>query len=119
MVKNEPDRVCYGPKQCKEAIEKGAVATLMVADSLFRNVNVATRRHYVEMTESVRESGAVVFVFSSQHVSGQQLAQLSGIAGVLRFPLPELDDIASDAGLSGDEPEEDLRPPAEDVDAFM
>jgi len=102
MVKNEPDRVCYGPKQVKEAVDKGAVDTLMVADSLFRNANVATRRHYVEMTEIVRESGCTVHIFSSQHVSGQQLAQLSGIAGILRFPLPELDGIASDAGLSDD-----------------
>lgn len=119
MVKNEPDRVCYGPKQCKEAIEKGAVATLMVADSLFRNVNVATRRQYVEMTESVKESGAIVHILSSQHVSGQQLAQLSGIAGVLRFPLPELDDIASDAGLSGGEEEIVTgKKFEEDMDAF-
>ncbi len=31
-------------------------------------------------------------VFSSMHVSGEQLAQLSGIAAVLRFPLEELAD---------------------------
>lgn len=107
MVKNEPDRVSYGPKQVREAVDKGAVSILMVADSLFRNANVATRRQYVAMAETVKDSGATVHIFSSQHVSGQQLAQLSGIAGVLRFPLPELDDIDSDAGLSDAGNEED------------
>merc|ERR1719270_3314942 len=58
MVKNEPDRVCYGPKQVKEAVDKGAVGTLMVTDSLFRNANLQTRRQYVEMTEGVKDSGA-------------------------------------------------------------
>merc|ERR1719230_837635 len=53
MVKSEPDRVCYGPKQVKDAVEKGAVSILMVADSLFRNANVSTRRQYVEITETV------------------------------------------------------------------
>lgn len=100
MVKNEPDRVCYGPKQVQEAVAQGAVAKLMVADSLFRNANLKTRKQYVEMTETVKDMGCTVHIFSSQHVSGQQLAQLSGIAGVLRFPLPELDDIESDAGVS-------------------
>jgi len=122
MVKNEPDRVCYGPKQVKEAVEKGAVSVLMVADSLFRNANVSTRRQYVGMAETTRESGATVHIFSSQHVSGQQLAQLSGIAGILRFPLPELDDIASDAGLTdgGGEEKDDYKPSMEeDTDAFM
>lgn len=31
-------------------------------------------------------------VFSAMHVSGEQLNQLSGIAAILRFPLPELED---------------------------
>merc|ERR1719225_2154696 len=36
-VKNEPDRVSYGPKQVKESIDLGAVQVLMVVDTLFRN----------------------------------------------------------------------------------
>lgn len=123
MVKYEPDRVCYGPLQVREAVEKCAVSTLMVADSLFRNANVSTRRQYVEMTENVKDQGSTVYIFSSQHVSGQQLAQLSGIAAVLRFPMPELEDIASDAGLSDGEDGDAVNAKGfsleEDADAFM
>jgi protein pelota len=33
-----------------------------------------------------------VLVFSSGHSSGEQLTQLSGIAALLRFPMPEIED---------------------------
>jgi protein pelota len=125
LVKDEPDRVCYGPAQVRKAVDDGAVSTLMVADSLFRNANVALRRQYVEMTEIVKDSGSVVHIFSSQHVSGEQLAQLGGLAAILRFPMPELEDIDSEAELDGAGAEEDAdynRMAADDdddCDAFM
>lgn len=31
-----------------------------------------------------------VQIFSSLHVSGEQLKQITGIAAILRFPMPEL-----------------------------
>lgn len=121
MVQKEPDRVCYGPQQVKEAIEKCAVQTLMVVDSIFRNANVALRKQYIEMVDTAKDQGATFHVFSSQHVSGEQLQQLSGIAGVLRFPLPEIGDIDSDAGLSDtDVPEGDGgKEDDDDMDSFM
>jgi len=118
MVKTEPDRVSYGPLQVKESVDRGAVTSLMVVDSLFRNANVVLRRQYVNLAESVREQGGVVHVFSQQHVSGEQLSQLSGIAAVLRFPMPELDDIDSEAGLSDAEGNAG-KLPEEDADPFM
>ena len=35
-------------------------------------------------------------MFSSLHVSGEQLSLLSGVAAILRYPLPELDDDAAE-----------------------
>lgn len=40
----------------------------------------------------LRGDPRVVQIFSGLHVSGEQLNQLSGIAAILRFPLPELED---------------------------
>ncbi|KAK3441354.1 hypothetical protein EUGRSUZ_B01384 [Eucalyptus grandis] len=65
----------------------------LITDDLFRNADVATRRKYVNLVNSVKNSGGTAHVFSSMHVSGEQLAQLTGIAAILRFPLPDLDDI--------------------------
>lgn len=48
---------------------------------------------YVSLVESVKESGtATVLIFSSMHASGEQLGKLSGVAAILRFPMPDLDD---------------------------
>ena len=38
-----------------------------------------------------------MLIFSSAHVSGEQLDQLTGVAALLRFPLPLEDDDASEA----------------------
>ena len=36
--------------------------------------------------------GGEVHVLSAMHASGEQLNQLTGVAAVLRFPLPDLED---------------------------
>ncbi|CAH2077758.1 unnamed protein product, partial [Thlaspi arvense] len=93
MLTNDPSRACYGPKHVEVAHERMAVQTLLITDELFRNSDVKTRKKYVNLVESVKDSGGEAFIFSSMHVSGEQLAQLTGIAALLRFPLPDLEDI--------------------------
>ncbi|KAK4403946.1 protein PELOTA 1 [Sesamum angolense] len=86
MLSNEPARACYGPKHVEVAHEQMAIQTLLITDELFR-------QKYVNLVDSVKASGGTAHVFSSMHVSGEQLAQLTGVAAILRFPLPDLDDI--------------------------
>jgi len=45
----------------------------------------------VGIVENVKKSGAEVLIFSSIHESGKQLDQLSGVAAILNFPLPEVE----------------------------
>lgn len=93
MLSNDAARACYGPKHVEVAHERMAVQTLLITDSLFKNSDISTRQKYVKLVESVKDSGGTVHIFSSMHVSGDQLAQLTGIAAILRFPLPDLEDI--------------------------
>ncbi|KAL5540405.1 hypothetical protein UlMin_042428 [Ulmus minor] len=93
MLSNDSARACYGPKHVEVAHERMAVQTLLITDELFRNADVATRKKYVNLVNSVKDSGGTVHIFSSLHVSGEQLAQITGIAAILRFPLPDLEDI--------------------------
>lgn len=95
MNENET-RAWYGPKQVAAAVELGAVSTLLISDSLFRSPDVQTRRNYIKMVESVRETGGEVAVFSGLHEAGRQLEDISGIACLLSYPLPELEDLESD-----------------------
>ena len=34
-----------------------------------------------------------MYIFSTMHVSGEQLNQISGVAAILRTPLPDMDDM--------------------------
>ncbi|KAI5068035.1 hypothetical protein GOP47_0016380 [Adiantum capillus-veneris] len=93
MLSNDPSRAIYGPKEVDVAQDRLAIQILLLTDELFRNADISTRRKYVDLTNLVKASGGEVHVFSSMHVSGEQLAQLSGIAAILRFPLPDLEDM--------------------------
>ncbi|KAG9145345.1 hypothetical protein Leryth_008281 [Lithospermum erythrorhizon] len=93
MLSSDEHRACYGPKHVEVAHERMAVQTLLITDELFRSSDIETRKKYVDLVGSVKHSGGAAYIFSSMHVSGEQLAQLTGIAAILRFPLPDLDDI--------------------------
>uniref|UniRef100_A0A0D6R415 Protein pelota homolog n=1 Tax=Araucaria cunninghamii TaxID=56994 RepID=A0A0D6R415_ARACU len=93
MMSNDPARACYGPKHVEVAHEQLAIQTLLITDELFRNADIPRRQKYVDLTDSVKNAGGTVHIFSSMHVSGEQLAQLTGIAAILRFPMPELEDL--------------------------
>ena len=164
MLANDASRAYYGPGHVAAAAEQGAVATLLISDSLyrcathralrrwsagrrahwlltsaaceasgcarrsqtrswpsasvFRNVwrthhwapvtaprcastliagarrvhDAALRKRWVALVEGVEAAGGRVFIFSARHESGKQLSDLSGVAAVLRFSMPELED---------------------------
>ncbi|CAN1246620.1 Protein PELOTA 1 [Linum grandiflorum] len=94
VLLKDSDRACYGPKHVEVANERLAVQDLLITDDLFsRNADIPTRQKYVDMVKSVKSNGGKAHIFSTMHSSGEQLAQLTGIAAILRFPLPDLDDI--------------------------
>lgn len=100
MLQTEPDRAFYGLKCVEAANEALAVETLLISDALFRSKDIATRKRYVALVESVRENGGDVKLFSSLHVSGEQLNQLTGVCAILRFPMPDIEDDDDDDSSS-------------------
>jgi protein pelota len=93
MMDTDPDRAYYGYGHIAKAHEQLAIDSLLVTDELFRSSSIKTRRAYVDLVESVRANGGQVYILSSMHVSGQQLQQVSGVAAILRYPIPGLDDL--------------------------
>jgi protein pelota len=91
MLSTDELRAYYGPKHVARAVEAGAVGTLLISDSLFRSQDVGERRKWVGIVEEVRKGGGEVLIFSSIHESGKQLDQLTGVAAILNFPLPEVE----------------------------
>ncbi|KJH48663.1 putative translation factor pelota [Dictyocaulus viviparus] len=92
LMSIEPDRAFYGYKHVSMANAEQAIETLLLSDSLFRSQDLATRKRYVELVEDVRKQNGVVLIFSSMHVSGEQLSQLTGCAAILRFPMPDIEE---------------------------
>ncbi|XP_059057029.1 protein pelota [Achroia grisella] len=92
MLQLEPAKAFYGKKHVERANEAMAIEILMISDKLFRCQDIQKRKEYVTLVDSVRDNGGDVRIFSSMHVSGEQLDQLTGIAAVLRFPMPELEE---------------------------
>nr|CAH8838040.1 unnamed protein product [Trichobilharzia regenti] len=104
MLKVDQSRAFYGYKHVKTAAEAFAIDTLLVSDALFRSRNLEERKRYVELVDQVKENQGTVRIFSSLHISGEQLNQLSGVAAILRFPIPEpvTDDESDDSDENGD-----------------
>ncbi|XP_065568171.1 protein pelota-like [Artemia franciscana] len=89
MLGIDQSRAFYGYDHVAAAAEAQAVDTLLVTDSLFRSSDIPERQKYVSLVDSVRDSGGTVRIFSSMHFSGEQLANFTGIAAILRFPMAE------------------------------
>lgn len=82
-----PEKAFYGFKHCKLAVKLEAVEELLVTDDLFRSANIATRREYIQLVKEAQDNGASVHILSVQHVSGERLQQIGGVAARLRKPL--------------------------------
>jgi protein pelota len=149
MMEVDPDRAYYGYPHVAKAQEQLAVDSLLVTDQLFRSSNVKTRKEYVNLVEEARAAGGTfvivillvpfaficvltytvisffrtgrVYIFSSMHLSGQQLQQVSGVAAILRYPMPEISEIEEpedndeDDDASTDDEYDPLRRIKEDV----
>jgi protein pelota len=102
-LKEDDTRAYYGPQSAMDANELQAVEHLLITEELFRAASLAERKKYVALVESVRENSGQVHIFSSLHTSGEQLQRLSGIAVILRYPIPDLDVTSESESESDDE----------------
>jgi protein pelota len=105
-VRRDDGRAWYGDSTIAKAVAEGAVGrgggVLLINNSLFRSMNIQTRKKYVAMVDKVREDGGDVRILSSDHESGERLDALGGIAALLTYPMPDLDEEDDEAG-EGDE----------------
>jgi protein pelota len=96
MLRKDDQRAWYGPRECEQAIERGAVGkgggVLLISNALFRSQDIQTRKRWVRAVDDVKEQGGEVRVLSSMHESGRRLEGLGGIAAILTFPIEDLDE---------------------------
>jgi protein pelota len=79
--------VTYGLDAVENAVNMGAVETLIVADTLLRESDENQRLHLEKLMREAEQRRATITVVSTEHEAGEQLQALTGIAALLRFPL--------------------------------
>lgn len=108
-IRKDDGRAWYGISTVEKAINEGAVGrgggVLLVNNSLFRSLDIATRKKYVALVDKVREDGGDARILSSDHESGQRLDALGGIAAILTYPIHNLDEDDEEDAEGGDAPE--------------
>lgn len=79
--------VAYGEEAIQQAIDYGAVETLLVVDSELRLRDREKRKELDKLLKSVENAGGKVVIMSEQHESGKQVAKFGGKIALLRFPV--------------------------------
>jgi protein pelota len=97
LMRKDQGRAWYGPREVEAAVDQGGVGqgggVLLISNQLFRSQDVNVRQRWVNLVDRVRDvEGGEVRILSSEHDSGKKLEALSGIAAILTFPLPDLDE---------------------------
>jgi protein pelota len=83
-------KAAYGVEQVAKAAEFGAVETLLILDERLRVERAGEGDWDVDanrIIEQVEQKGGEVTVFSGEFAPGEQLANLGGIAAILRYRL--------------------------------
>jgi protein pelota len=79
--------VSYGLEDVASALKIGAVETLIVTDTLLRDVDDTCRRQIEQLMKEAEKRNGKIAVISTEHEAGFKLTALGGIAAILRFPL--------------------------------
>ena len=86
----EGAKVAYGPDQVAKAAEYGAIEELLVLDERLRDERRGAEKWDIDVDdviETTEQKGGDVTVFSGEFDPGRQLANLGGIAALLRYRL--------------------------------
>jgi protein pelota len=80
--------VVYGVKATEEAAIAGAVATLLVTDTLIQKLRQENNFARVDsIMRTVDKQKGTVIIISGEHIGGKKLDGLGGIAALLRYKL--------------------------------
>ncbi len=79
--------ITYGLDQVENAMQIGAVAKLVLADTMLRESEVSQRLRLEKIMREVEQRAGSVTVVSTEHEAGAKLLALTGIAALLRFPI--------------------------------
>lgn len=82
-ISKNSDKVCYGLKAVKQAVETTAAERILVLDEILRQ-----RKDVESIVATADKNRIKLIIFSHESDGGHELAGLGGLAAFLRFALP-------------------------------
>ncbi|HUT80004.1 MAG TPA: mRNA surveillance protein pelota [Candidatus Bathyarchaeia archaeon] len=79
--------VAYGTDAIKQAVEFGAVETLLMVDNQLRLKEKEKRKALDDLLSQVQKNGGKIVIMSENHPAGKQVEKFGGKIALLRFPI--------------------------------
>ncbi len=79
--------VAYGDEAIKQAVEFGAVETLLMVDNQLRLKEKDKRKQLDDLLSLVQKNGGKIVIMSENHQAGKQVEKFGGKIALLRFPI--------------------------------
>lgn len=101
-LNNDDFKAWYGEAEVEKAAEMGAIKYLLITDTMLHNDDIKKRKKFLALYENVESSGGKGVVFSTLHSLGEELDRMTGVACILNYPLPDLDEDLEDEESEND-----------------
>ena len=69
---------------------------MLIINGILNSHNFDIRKKYQAMIKEMEQDGVEVFIFNEDHVSGQKLKDITGLAAILRYEL-DLEELEDDS----------------------
>lgn len=81
----ESELICIGFSDLEDALDYGALDTLLIIDELYRPKTLEQRRHIEGFLQRATDMHVKVSIIPVSHYSGQKLQEMGGLGGILKF----------------------------------
>ena len=88
IFENDCDKVAFGEKDFKKALNYGAVDTLLVTETYIENLVQKRRQGFMKIINYLNSTGSKVVIFpKTVKYTHNELEKVSGLAAILRFSI--------------------------------
>ncbi|TBU08945.1 PelA-like RNA-binding protein [Hamiltosporidium tvaerminnensis] len=89
LFNTSSEYIAVGISDVQEGIEYGAVKSLLLTSEVFKSFDIEERKKIEKLILDVKAQNANLFVIPIRHFYGEKLAEMGGVAAILKFPYRE------------------------------
>ena len=96
ILDTQTEKIFFGYKQFLIVYEKKAIDTLIFTDGYLRKISAKERKDLSQKIKELKSGAVEVCQFSSLHTTGERMDEFGGMAGILKYAMPELNEMEED-----------------------